>query len=195
MVLSASANVDRKSIRSRPGFTIVWIASDTPSFLPELVGQLLQLGLMLLGLELFATLFCLLAKPVLEILVGLLLLFRGDVASRHTIESETAATCRDGLEIPGGSGMALQGPAQRRFVDVGMRRSNGLVNADSQRLDIPKYGVGRDQASKDRVAGRRAARHGMNYARWNMLCLPLCNFLLRLVRDHVGPRLRCLAVR
>lgn len=49
--------------------------------------------------------------------------------------------------------MALQGPAQRRFVDVWMRRNNGLVNADSQRLDVPKYGVSRDQAGKDRVAG------------------------------------------
>lgn len=81
--------------------------------------------------------------------------------------------------------MALQGPAQRRFVDVGMRRNNGLVNAYSQRLDVPKYGVSRDQVSKDRVAGRRTARHGMNYARWNLLCLSLCKLSAALSQ---GPR-------
>lgn len=99
MAQSASAIVDRKSIRSRAGFTIVWIASGAPSFLPELIDQLFQLGLMLPGLELFAALFCLFAKPVLEILVGLFLLFRSDVATWHTVESETAASCRDDLKV------------------------------------------------------------------------------------------------
>lgn len=51
-----------------------------------------------------------------------------------------------------------------RFVDVGMRSDNGFVNADSQRLDISKCGVSRNQASKDRVAGRPVVQHGMNYA-------------------------------
>ncbi len=116
----------------------------TRSLLVELVYQQLQSGLMLLGLETFATLVCLLAKPVLEILGGLLLLLRRDVAGWDAVQAETAASRRDGLEIGSGAGMALQGPAQGRLVDIGKRRRDCLVNADGQGLDVPEYGVSLD---------------------------------------------------
>ena len=103
MALSARISIDRKYARSWAGLTISSIVSGTPSFLHELVDQLLQLCLMLLGLGLCAALFCLLAKPVLEILVGLFPLFRSDVDTWLTDESEAAANCRNRLEILGGS--------------------------------------------------------------------------------------------
>ena len=132
-----------------------WVATGAPSFLPELVDQLLQFLQMLLGLELFATLLCLFAKPVLEILVGLFLLLRRDVAIGYAVQPETAATCRDGLEVAGGSRMALQGSAQGVLVDVGECRDDGFVYADRQGLGVTEYGISGDHEGKDRTAVSR----------------------------------------
>jgi hypothetical protein len=76
------------------------VATVDPSFRPELVNQLLQFFLMLIRLELFATLRCQFAKPVLEILVGLFLLFRSNVAIGCAVQAETASFEREALVAP-----------------------------------------------------------------------------------------------
>lgn len=91
---------------------------------------------MLLGLELFATLLCLFAKPVLEVLVGLFLLVRSNVTSGRAVQSETATPCGDDLEVGSGSRIALQGSAQGVLVDVGKCRNDRLVNAYRQGPDV-----------------------------------------------------------
>lgn len=155
-------------LHGRADLAIPSLSPGTKSFLLEPVDQLIQVGLMLLGLDLFAAPIDLLAKPALLAMSGLLLLFRAYLGCYCTIESEAATVSRYSIEVLGGRFILMQGLGQRAFVDIGLRRHDGLFKTITSGRTLWNIEQVVAPALEDRIAGGSLVGHGMSRVRWNV---------------------------